>query len=153
MALRGKSPAVTPGQLRKLAEEEDARGLELVRAGDRKKAAVAFRMAEHLRATAVELEHGGPPAALTRGPQRAKVNSDPMTSAQRAAISATMSDNTPAMEAARKAGLPSIRAVADALDVDPTFLSRVLSGRKKMPPARAAKFEKLTGYPATRWKA
>lgn len=56
------------------------------------------------------------------------------------------------MAAARRAGLPSVRAVAAKLGKDPTFLSRVLRGLKPMPADLAEAFEQLTGYPAASWR-
>jgi hypothetical protein len=53
------------------------------------------------------------------------------------------------MRAAAKAGLTTLTDVAKALGVGKAFLSRVLSGDKKLPPTRAAKFHQLTGY---RWE-
>lgn len=91
-------------------------------------------------------------------PSRLTVNRDPGTvnlvsPEKRETVSTKMLGKVPAwMRAARDAGLPSLGAVADALGVSTSFMSQVKSGKKAMPDPLAAKFEKLTGYPATRWR-
>ncbi|MCA1824392.1 MAG: hypothetical protein LC640_09065 [Frankia sp.] len=57
----------------------------------------------------------------------------------------------PAMRAARAAGIPSLRALAEVLGMNPGFLSKCMRGVKSMPAHFAAKFQRLTGYPEARW--
>lgn len=131
-------------RLLSLASELDAEAEALLAKGDKDAALRAFSRAHLLR----ELAEGLRPA----GKQR-RVTVSSMTDAQKEQISETMGQRHPAMKAARKAGLPSQRAVAKALGVSPGFLSRVLAGDKDMPEDRAAEFQRLTGFPVSRWKA
>lgn len=51
----------------------------------------------------------------------------------------------PNMVAAREAGMPSLRALAEYLGCSASFLSQVAGGDRPMPADKAAAFKKLTG--------
>lgn len=69
-----------------------------------------------------------------------------MKSAQRQAISERFLPTGDAnMDAARAAGIPSLRQLAKKLGVTVSFLSQVRQGARPMPDTHRAKFRKLTG--------
>lgn len=136
---------MTPKKLRELADDTDARALKLVEAGDVRGAAALSALAEGYRAVADEQERL-PTSGLRSTVKNVRAEE------HRGAQSAALVNNAP-MRAARASGLPSVRAVAAKLGVDATFISRVFRGKKPMPDELAERFEKLTGYPASRWKA
>lgn len=136
---------MTPRKLRELADACDARALEELDV-DVDKAAHLSNKAERLRRMA---------AAQEGLPRRAEATTvvSVMTDSHREALSNSRGLNsTPAMRAARKAGLPSLRAVASSLGADPGNLSKIFRGKRSCPLPLAEAFEKLTGYPTTRWK-
>lgn len=55
-------------------------------------------------------------------------------------------------KAFQKAGYPSLRALAKRLEVDVGFLSRIRKGTQPMPERLAVEIERLTAYPASRWR-
>ena len=126
---------------------------KLVAAGDLDRArrlaeeAVAVRAFVEARRKTEGSSEGS--ARLTRGKESGKVKS--VTPQQRQAISQKMLTDEPEwMEYARRAGMPSLGAIAGALKVSTAFMSLVASGKKHMSDAKAKKFEKLTGYPASK---
>jgi hypothetical protein len=137
---------MTPQKLRQLADDADARALALAESGDIDGAARLSALAEGYRAVAAKQDG-------LKSPSRAPTVDSVMTDSHREALSTSrdLNDSAP-MRAARKAGLPSLRAVAAKLDVDPGFLSKIFRGKRPCPVPLAEAFEKLTGFPATRWK-
>jgi hypothetical protein len=137
---------VSPAKLRALADDTDQRALSLAAAGDVRGAAALSALAEAYRAVAAEQEG-------LRAPVATPTVDSVMTDSHREALSTSRDLNdSPPMRAARKAGLPSLRAVAAKLDVDPGFLSKIFRGKRPCPVPMAEAFERLTGYPASRWK-
>lgn len=122
--------------------------LKLVAAGEVDAAVGAAKLAEDYRRVADELEE-----RLRKPTKPVKVNDVSMPTAHRDAISKGHFPDNPAMMAARKAGLRSLTAVAKKLGVSTSFLSQVLAEKKTMPDDRAEAFERLTGYPRSRWKS
>lgn len=117
------------------------------RAGDTEQAATYLRLRAHQMDRLRELEERLQPATKTTTVVPV------MTDSHREALSNSrdLNDSSP-MRAARKAGLPSLRAVAAALGQDPGNLSKIFRGKRPCPVPLAEAFEKLTKYPATRWK-
>lgn len=139
---------MTPAKLRQLADDTDQRALKMAEAGDIKAAAALSALAESYREVAAEQD------GLRPAPAKATVDHKTvMTDSHREALSSSreLAANAP-MKAARKAGYPSLRAVATALDMDPGFVSKVFRGKRPCPEPLAVAFERLTGYPAARWK-
>jgi hypothetical protein len=126
---------------------EEARQLDDQARGLVKEAAKKIEEAELLRRTAAEQQR------LT-GPQPLSKLNKAVTDSQRASMSTKLGGDTDWMTAARKAKppLPSQIAVAKALGVKPAFISQIKHGTSKMPPDLAERFEKLTGYPRTKWR-
>lgn len=136
---------MTPAQLRAYADDCDRRARDFIAAGKLREAAEVSHLAEAYRQVADEQER-----LPKRGPRSTVV--PVRTEEHREAQSRALVDNPP-MKAARAAGYPSVRAVAAKLDVDATFISKVFRGKKPMPEDLAARFERLTGYPAKSWKS
>lgn len=140
---------MTPARLRDLAAREDAAALRALDDGDAPAARDYRILAQLHREVAAAMEKQGLPSL----PTESTVERPMMTDEHRAKLSASrgLVDN-PAMKAARKAGYPSVRAVAKALKEDPGFISKCLRGVRPMPPRIAEAFEKLTDFPASRWR-
>lgn len=128
---------MTPDELRARADAEDAVCAAATKAGDTRAAMRALDRAELLRQVADEMESSPALAPVTQVRHRAPRGDG---------------NDTPAMRAAKKAGYVSVRAVAAALGKDPTFMSKVFRGLKPMPDDLAADFERLTKFPAARWR-
>lgn len=139
-----------PAHLDQLAAEFFAAAKESREAGDAARALELYARAEQLE------EWAARDRRLTAGGQHRKVDGVNLNVSHRQKLSEALLP-PPAegavdwMTFARKAGLPSVRAVAKALGCAPTFISAVNRGRKKMPPEKARRFEELTGYPAKLW--
>jgi hypothetical protein len=142
---------VTPARLRQLAEREDAAALRALDLGDAA-AARDYRILAQLHREVADAMEAQGLQRLTGSTLTPTVNQGTMVDDHREAISRahTPSDSAP-MKAARKAGFLSLADLAEKLGVSKSFMSQVMSGKKKMPPDRAAAFERLTGYPASRW--
>jgi hypothetical protein len=142
---------VTPARFRQLAEMENAAALRALDAGDAVLAREYLLLATLHREVADEMERKGVEALPAARP---KSTVEPMMPADhREKLSRSRElDESPAMKAARKAGLPSVRAIAAKLGEDPGFISKCLRGVKPMPTRLAEAFEKATGYPASRWR-
>lgn len=114
-----------------------------MKAGDRALALKKLSEGDLWRALAKE-------ARLTAGQYLPKITEKAMTDAHREAISKGRlkgrGRSNPNLVAAREIGLNTVVDLAKALDnMNPSLLSRVLSGDKQMPPLRARKFKELTG--------
>lgn len=142
---------MTRAEYLQLADEEDAAALRALDQGDGDAAVKYRRLAFLHREVAMEMERVGR-QSLPAAPPKSTV--EPMMAVDhREKLSRSRElDESPAMKAARKAGLPSVRAIAAKLGEDPGFISKCLRGVKPMPVRLAAAFEKLTGYPASKWR-
>lgn len=125
-----------------IADELERKADEFDREGDKLKA-----QAQGFRQAAAALR------GLTVNRRSGRVK--PVTSEQRLHLSGMIvgsGKNAPDwLRAARKAGLPSLGAIAEFLGKSVSFMSQVKSGKKRMPEDLAARFETKTGYPASRW--
>lgn len=135
---------MTAARLRQLADREDAAALRALDAGD-------AELAREYRLLATLHREVAAAGELTTGERSPKVNKPEMVDSHRQAISEAHMPGSAAMKAARKAGMRTLADVARALGVSKGFVSQVLNGKKYMPPERAAEFQRLTGYPASRW--
>lgn len=142
---------MTPARFRELADREDAAALRALDQGDAAAAREYRLLAQLHREVAIEMERVGR-QSLPAAPAKSTV--EPMMAVEhREKLSRSRElDESPAMKAARKAGLPSVRAIAAKLGEDPGFISKCLRGVKPMPARLAESFEKLTGYPASKWR-
>lgn len=138
-----------PDHLDQLAAELFAAAKEAREAGNAARALELYARAETLQ------EWAAADRRLTTGGQRRKVDSVNLNVGHRQKLSEALlpppTEGEDWMTFARRAGLPSVRAVAKALGCAPTFISAVNRGRKKMPADKARRFEELTGYPAKLW--
>lgn len=140
---------MTPAEYRQLADREDDAALRALDQGDAQQAREYRLLAQLHREVAIEMERKGLPAL----PAKSIVDHAVMTDEHRAKLSTSRGlTDSPAMKAARKAGYPSVRAIAARLGEDPGFISKCLRGVRPMPPRIAEAFEALTGFPASRWR-
>jgi hypothetical protein len=139
-----------PARLDQLADETFSAAKAAREAGQTDRALELYARAETLQEWAAQDRR------LTAGGSTLKVHGVNLSVRHRQKLSEAMLP-PPAdgaedwMTFARKAGLPSVRAIAKALGCTASFISAINKGRKTMPADKAAKFEKLTGYPAKLW--
>ncbi len=132
---------VTPESLKADAEKAEKAMHEAVARGDMVEAGRQMRQAAYYQDLAKQLGAG---AGLTVKPVPRTVKQ--VTPQQREAISKKLTQPGDVnMKAARKAGIPSLRQLAERLGVTASFLSQVRSGTRPMPAHLAAKFKALTG--------
>ena len=87
------------------------------------------------------------------GPRQKSTVNTMLTPAHRIAISQGVDSRDKFLKHIRKHKPKgyTLRSLADALGIDPGLLSKHRSGKRPIPPARAAKIAELTDWPATDW--
>lgn len=75
-----------------------------------------------------------------------------LSDTHRERISRALSDRSPQMSAARRAGYRSLRDVAYALDADPSFLSKCFRSIRSAPMSIRLRFEVLTAFSRHDWR-
>jgi hypothetical protein len=146
----GEGRGLTPQQLRAEADARDAAGRAALTAGDARAAAVAFHQAQVCRLAADEMERLAGGTSLRPPVNTSTVNTVTSEDYGVAVSRGKSPAGAPALKAAQDAGY-SLRAIAKALKVSPALLSMAAAGTRSIPDELAARFEKLTGFPASKW--
>lgn len=142
---------MTPEALRKLADEQEARGHACRDAGDVEGAIAAYSQAEVSRRVADGLEARG------RNPLPATVNKSIMdnnvfTAEHKVEMSrAKVDPKNKLAQAAHRAGL-SMADLARKAGVSPSLLNKASKGLRALPASAADTIQTLTGYPVSSWK-
>lgn len=139
---------MTPDDARAEADALDERAREAIRRGDEDEAVTLALAAEVARGVARRLEEraGLPTRKHSRSVDRE------MVAAHRIAISTGRTAEGDELARAAQAAGMSLRTLAKKVGVSPGLLSRARSGEKGLRRDVADKIQRLTGYPASRWR-
>lgn len=140
---------MTPEALRKLADEQEARGHACRDAGDVEGAIAAYSQAEVSRRVADGLEARGR-KALPAVSESAIVDQPVFTAEHKVAMSLAKAPKDKLAKAARAAGM-SLADVARRAGVHPTLMTLARDGRRPMPLAAAEAIRDLIGIPVGFW--
>lgn len=141
---------MTPADLRAKARELDADADAALARGDARATAIAAHQANVARLAADELERLADGTSLRAPVNTSTVNTVTSEDYGVAVSRGKSPAGAPALKAAQDAGY-SLRAIAKALKVSPALLSMAAAGSRSIPDELAARFEKLTGFPASKW--
>jgi hypothetical protein len=130
-----------------LADAVTAHAEKMADAGLKDYAIWLFRTAEVMRQASAGVTEAlqRPPRLTVKQRETTLKGVEHSTETRKALSERFTKGKSPNMDAARKAGYPSLRALAKALGCSASFLSQVAADDRPMPADKAAAFKKLTG--------